>query len=142
LGDFSKAIKFNEKIFIKNYSYNSGKNIKLLRIPEIKFSAESVNKVKRLFPYKIDNTMLAIYDMEITFPDKYKVKYISDSLNLNFEGFFFKSSFSVHKNKIKIKFTYSFSKDLIPVTDYNKLKESFEKLAKLTDEWILLEADL
>ena len=142
LDEFEKPIIINEKILIKNYSYNSGKNIKLLKIPEVKFSAESVNKIERILPYKINNTMHAIYDIDIVFPDKYKVKYIPDSINLNFDGFSFISNYLVNNNKIKININYYFSKDTISINQYSKLKDCFEKLAKLTDEWILLEADL
>lgn len=141
LDEFDKPVVINEKISVKNYSYNSGKNIKLLKIPELKFSAQSVNKIKRILPFKFDNTMLAVYDFAITFPDKYKAKYIPSSLNLNFDGFSFKSNFSTSGNKININIEYYFSKDLFPVTQYSVLKDCFEKLAKLTEEWILLEAD-
>ena len=72
---------------------------------------------------------------------KHKIKFIPDSVNLNLDGFFFNSSFSVTDNKIKININYFFSKDLFTINQYSLLKDGFEKLAKMTDEWILLEVD-
>ncbi len=139
LDEFEKPVVINENIIIKNYSFNSGKNIKLFKIPEIKFNAQSVNKSQRILPYKLDNTMLADYKIEITIPDKYKVKYIPASLNLNYKDFSFNCNYSVNNNKISIVIKYFFMKDLIPIIQYADLKNWFEKIAKLTDEWILLE---
>ncbi len=140
LDEFEKPVVINEKILIKNYSYNSGKNIKLIKIPEFKISAQSVNKSKRILPYKFEKTLDAAYNIEITFSDKYKVKYIPDSLNLKYDGFSFNCIFNVTDNIIKINISYKFTKDLIPTSQYRDLKECYEKLAVLTDEWILLEA--
>lgn len=139
LDEFEKPIVINENIMIKNYSYNSGKNIKLFKIPEIRISAQSVNKLQRNFPYKLDNTMLVEYNIEITIPDKYKVKYIPAALNLNYKDFSLLSNYSISNNKIKIAIKYYFMKDLISTNQYLNLKDWFEKFAKLTDEWILLE---
>ena len=63
-------------------------------------------------------------------------------IETDFDGFSFISTYSVSNNKIKINIKYYFSKDIIPINQYSKLKDCFEKLAKLTDEWILLEVDL
>ena len=135
-----KPVIIEENIRINNYSFSSGENIKLLKIPGIKFSAGAVSKIDRVLPYDIGATSKSIYRLNLSFPDKYKVEYLPKALNLGYEGFSFSSDYSTKDNMIIVDINTCYTKDLIPVSQYKELKSWIEQRAKLTDQWILLEA--
>lgn len=141
LADFDKPIIFKEKIRVNNYSFSSGDDIKLLKIPGMRFSAGSVSKAQRSLPYDFGVTSDNIYKLSLKFPGRFRVKYLPKSMSIKNDDYNFTGSYNRNNNnEINVEFRTSLLKDLIETSKYTDLKDWLEQRAKLTDEWILLEA--
>jgi hypothetical protein len=139
LNDFEKHIIFEQNIQVKNYAINSGNKIKLIKIPELRYSASTVNRDSRRFPYDVGSPYVADYTFEITIPKNYKIGYLPKSVNIDNEFFSFFAEYKQKGNVIYIKIINIYKTDLIPVKSYSDLKASIEKKSKITNEWIILE---
>ena len=115
------------------------KNVKLFKIPDIRFGAESVGKSERILPYRIGETSLNVYKISILLPKNYTVKYIPLSLNSSYDGFSIQSNYRAKGNKIEINIKTTYTKDELPANQYHDFKKWSELKAKLTNEWIIME---
>gem|GEM_PF-1307821 len=139
LDDFNNPVKFEENIIVYNYSYSSGKNLKLFKIPDLKYSAGSVSKSQRSLPYDIGITSTSNYDFEIIFPKKYKLQYMPQPLDISNDLFCFKSNYENKGNKLITGFKSVYYSKIIPISSYGIFKEYIENRSKLLAEWIILE---
>lgn len=141
LSDFDKPIILEEEILVNNFSFTSGINMKIFKIPDLHFDSGSVNKIKRILPYST-KAHESDYQFEFIFPKKYKAGNIPKSLNIEHEDFSFYSKYNTIDNKIIVELKIIYKKDLISVSFYNDLKNFIESQARLINEWILLEGRL
>ncbi len=141
LDDFEKPVIFEENIHINNYAINSGEKIKLIKIPELRYSASMVNNTARRFPFAAGSPYRAVYTYQIIIPKNYKVGYLPKSINIENEYTAFSSEYKASGNKIIIRIVNTLKTDIIPVMAYRELKKIIEEKAEITNDWIILEEE-
>jgi hypothetical protein len=139
LADFDKPVIFEEKIKINNFSFSSGENLKLFKIPDLNYRAGNVNKNERNFPFDFGRTGITINKYNLTIPDSYKFLYIPKSLDLIYDGFSFKENYSTENNKLILSIETIITKTIIPVQKYNDVKNWYEKRSEFSNQWIMIE---
>ncbi len=139
LSDFDKNVLFHEKIIAKDYSVSSGDNIKLFKLPDFKFRAESVNKDVRNLPFYIGERSKTILIYDIVIPSGYQIKYIPKSKKIDSEFFTFKYESDIIKGAIRIEVETVYKEILIQKEDYGDFKGFIETISTISNEWIILE---
>lgn len=142
LSDLDKPVIFEEEIFVKDYAYTSGDKIKLFKIPELRIRANTVSRQARTLPYYMGIIGEKEYIFNIKIPENYIVKSLPESIESNNENFNFNAKFSVNKNVISIVLSQNNSQELLSTKQYPLYKKAIEDLAKITNEWIILEKAL
>lgn len=139
LSNFEKNVIFYEKFIVNDYVISSGDMVKLFKIPEFNFNASAVGKSTRLFPYDLGNTLKNSNQYNISIPQNFKVKYIPKNFNFNNDFVSFSYQTDIKNNIITININTEYKKRIAPKEQYNSLKYIFEEMARLSNEWIILE---
>ena len=139
LNDFTKDVSLYEKFLVNNYSTSSGKDIKLFKLPGFSFGSSSVNKSERRFPFDQKRTRSIVYKYKIDLPEGYRLGYMKEDQNFVNDYISYNYKSVNNGNSIEIDINISYLDRIVPKEEYDKLKIVIESLAKLSNEWIIIE---
>ena len=140
LDDYDKSVVFEEKLKINNFSFSSGKNLKLFRLPEIDFKAGSVAKTDREFPFYTGTASKNSYEFHFKLPAGYSVSQRPKDLDISEPFMKFMVKCNESKGSLDIRIESVTNKSFVDRNDYAKLKDLYEARAKFSPEWFILKA--
>jgi hypothetical protein len=138
LNDFDKHVVFEEKLKVNLFSFSSGKNLKLFRLPDLSIKAGSVSKADRNFPYDFSYVYRSVSNYSIKLPPGYKADRVAEPVDINGNLLKFNASVSQNEGTINIAVASEVDQELIDASGYKDLKNWYESRAKFGDEWFII----
>jgi hypothetical protein len=129
---------------IENYGFKAGDNL-LFKIPAA-VSVEQCQSVfrattldERKYDLRLGNTGGLVYEERISFPKSYKVRALPDEVEVNYPIGSFKTQYQSRGNGILCAGELLYSKSIVVVEDYPKLKEVANQANKSKRYWVVLQ---
>ena len=138
IDDESPEVEINVEYQVDGLALKQG-NFLLLHIPGINYSAYSAGTRIRKYPIYWGKLAKEENKIEINIPKSYKIQYLPKEINLSNPFIEFKNSLEKTNNSITYEDYYIDKKELIPVEYYTEYKEMITQIAKIPEEWIILE---
>lgn len=139
LDDLTKDIVYRIKYNIKDYALTAGGKYLIFKIPNMDYSAYDVGKPSREFPLFWTNKYKITSDIEIILPGGYKIYYLPQPINLKTKRLNFERIYNYENGKIICKDIWIKDTLEIQVSEYGDYKKEKEKLARYSQEWIVLQ---
>ncbi len=138
LNDISKPPTLLITYKIKEFSPPYGKFM-IFHLPGLKYNADVVSSEKRNFPIFYLTQRYDDKHIELIIPRGYKVRYLMKSVDLSVPGFNFILKIQRKGRKISFEAKTIRKGTIIAQKEYLKYKNALERVASLSDKWIVLE---
>lgn len=138
LQELSRKPAFSCEYQIGNYALHAGKFM-VFRLPGLDYSASSVGKTDREYPFYWNSCERDAQEFEIKLPEGYKIYYMPEPINAKAGPVAYKASFTEKGGVIVFSDEMVKNGELLDVKDYKDYKSLMEKRAKLGQEYIVIE---
>ncbi len=140
LDSVDKQVRVEVNMEIPEYAMRTGDKILMFKLP-FGFSASSVGEKTRYHDYDLPGSRFRNkFHVELQLPSEYSVYYVPGSNTFGIPGYFSViSNSSVQGNDLKFDYVYNMEKDFLEKEKYPEYKSIMEKMARWSDEYIVLE---
>ena len=137
--NLSKDVIYNIKYNVKDYALTAGGKYLIFKLPNIKYSAYDVGKPKRDFPLFWAYKYKTVNEIEINLPKEYKIYYLPQNLTIKNIRMNYDKIYKYENDKIVFKDEWIRDNTFLPQSEYTEYKKEIEKIAKSSEDWIILE---
>ncbi len=140
LDTLNNIVQLDASYRVKNLGIIQGKFM-LLNIPGINYSAYSVGKQNRYYPFYLSSISRSENSIKIIFPKEYKLKGKPDDITFKKEGYSFIARIKESKDFINYYDRFENIVNIISVKEYPEYRECVMNMSKIPLKWIILERE-
>jgi hypothetical protein len=142
LKDLNSPVIIEYEYEITDYALKAGE-LMVLRVPEIDYSASSIEKWERNLPLFWSNTFSSRNTVRIIIPENYEVRYIPDSVQ-SYSGYepftYYRARFTLEEDAVVFADEFVRNSIFESAVKYASLLDTIQTSARISNEWVVLEA--
>jgi hypothetical protein len=143
LKDLDSPVVVEYEYEIPGYALKAGAELMVLRIPEIDYSASSIEKWERSLPLFWSNTFSQRNIVRVVTPENYEVHYVPEGVQ-SYSGYepfmFYRARFTLEDDAVVFTDEYVRNSVFESAVRYTSLLDAIQTSARVSNKWIVLEA--
>ncbi|MFH1421607.1 MAG: DUF3857 domain-containing protein, partial [Planctomycetota bacterium] len=143
LKDLNIPVVIEYEYEISDYALKAGKKLMAFRLPDLYYSASSINKWERNLPLFWSNNSMQSNTITLVIPENYKVRYLPESIQSYTGGVpysYYRADFKYNSNTIVFNDEYVRESVYESPSSYKTLLDTIKTAARMSNQWIILEA--
>jgi hypothetical protein len=143
LKDLNSPVVIEYEYEIPDYALKAGTELMAFRLPEIDYSASSIEKWERTLPLFWANTFSYRNFVRVVIPETYEVRYIPESVQ-SYSGYepftYYRARFTLDDDAVVFTDECVRNSVLENAVKYASLLDAIQTSARVSNEWVVLEA--